>query len=159
MRNGTMGRMKAIAIVFDLLLIVGGVVGASALILAKKPDLKGVLDKIVPFQALIGVLLLGMGVVFFIMSGPITMFKAISAAPLPAATALGGVIVAILLGFLFALPQIVSITGQEQRANELAQKIFPFQIMLGLVAAGCGVVNLLYITGVMSIANKVGLEP
>ena len=151
--------MKAIAIVFELLLIVGGIVGASALILSQKPDLKGILEKIVPFQALIGALLLIMGIVFFVISGPIAMFKALSVSPLPAAAGVGGVLVAILLGFLFCLPQIVSITGQEQRANELAQKIFPFQILLGLAAAACGVVGLLYTTGIMKLADKVGLAP
>jgi hypothetical protein len=150
--------MKAIAIVFDVLLIVGGIVGASALILAKKPDLKSVLDKIVPFQALIGALLMGLGIVFFIASGPVTMFKAIKETPLPAAAAIVGVIVAVLLGFLFTLPQIISITGQQQRANEIAEKIFPFQILLGLVAAACGVVSLLYMTGIVGLANKVGVQ-
>jgi hypothetical protein len=152
-------RMRVIGIVFELLLIVGGILGASALIVAQKPNAKAIIDKLVPFQALIGGLLLILGVVFFIASGPVAMFKAISHTPLPAAAALGGVLVAIILGFVFALPQIISITGQEQRAREIAEKIFPFQILLGLAAAACGVVGLLYSLGIMSIADKVGLAP
>ena len=151
--------MKAISIVFELLLIMGGIVGASALIVAQKPDAKAILDKLVPFQALIGVLLLAIGLVFFFMTGPLNAFKAISANPLPAAANLVGILVAVVLGFVFALPQIISITGQEQRANELAQKIFPFQILLGLIAAACGVVGLLYTTGIMHFADAVGLAP
>jgi len=152
--------MKAISIAFELLLIVGGVVGASALIVAKKPDAKAILDKLVPFQALIGVLLLVMGVVFFLYIGPLAAFKAISATPLPAVANLGGCLIAVILGFVFALPQIIKMApGQEQRAIELAEKVFPFQILLGLAAAACGAVGLLYTLGIMGIADKVGLAP
>lgn len=158
-RMGYDCRMRGLGIIFDVLLIFGGALGASALIVAKKPDAKAIIDKLVPFQALIGVLLLALGIVFFLASGPVAMFKAISVTPLPAVAGVGGVIVAVILGFVFALPQIVSITGQEQRARELAEKIFPFQILLGLAAAACGVVGLLYALGIMGIADKVGLAP
>jgi len=44
-----------------LLCIIGGVLAASSLILSKRPDAKKALDKIAPFQGIIGVALLGWG--------------------------------------------------------------------------------------------------
>jgi hypothetical protein len=152
--------MRIISIVFELLLIVGGVVAASSLIVAKKPDAKAMLDKLVPFQALIGLVLLGFGVIFFVLLGPVSAFKAIKEDALPAVANLGGVLIAIVLGFVFALPQIIrAAPGAEARANEMAQKIAPFQLLLGLAAAACGIVGLLYQLGIMGIAKNVGLAP
>jgi len=152
--------MKILSIVFDLLLVLGGVVACSGLIVAQKPDAKAILDRLVPFQAMIGILMLIMGVVFFIALGPVAAFKAISANPLLAAANLAGILIAIILGFLFAMPQIIGMApGQEQRARELAEKIIPFQILLGLGAAACGVIGLLYVFGVMKLASKVGIAP
>ena len=45
-----------------LLCIIGGVLAASSLILSKRPDAKKALDKIAPFQGIIGVALLGLGI-------------------------------------------------------------------------------------------------
>jgi hypothetical protein len=152
--------VKLISILFDLLLIVGGVVAASGLIVAKKPDAKAILDKLVPFQALIGLVLLGFGIIFFVMLGPISAFKAIKEDALPAVANLGGVLIAVVLGFVFALPQIIrAAPGAEQRANEMAQRIAPFQLLLGLLAAACGAVGLLYQLGIMGAAKHVGLAP
>jgi len=152
--------MRVLSVVFELLLILGGVIACSGLIVAKKPDARAILEKLVPFQAMIGILMIIMGVVFLIAIGPIAAFKAISANPLPAAANLVGILIAIILGFLFALPQIISMApGQEQRARELAEKIIPFQILLGLGAAACGLIGLLYTLGVMKLAGKVGLAP
>jgi hypothetical protein len=152
--------MRVLGIAFELLLIVGGVVAASSLIVAKKPDAKAILDKLVPFQALIGLILLGFGIIYFVISGPISMIKSIKVEPLLGASNVGGVLVAILLGFVFALPQIIrAAPNAEQRAHEMAQKILPFQLLLGLAAAACGVIGLLYNLGIMGIAKNVGLAP
>jgi hypothetical protein len=70
------------------------------------------------------------------------------------------VLVGIILGFLLALPQIIrAAPNAEQRANEIAQKIIPFQLLLGIAAAGCGVLGLLYNFGIMGIAKKFDLAP
>ncbi len=152
--------MRIIAIVYALLLILGGAVACSGLIVAKKPDAERILAKLAPFQALIGLALMGLGIIFFIMQGPITAFKSISAEPMLAVANLGGVLVGIVLGFLLALPQIVrALPNAEQRANDLAQKIIPFQLLLGIAAAGCGVLGLLYSFGLMGIAKKLDLAP
>ncbi len=152
--------MRIIGIVFELLLILGGIVACSGLIAAKKPDAERILAKLAPFQAMIGLALIGLGVIFFVMIGPVNAFKAIKVDALSGAANLGGVIAAIILGFLLALPQIIRLApNAEQRAQDLAQKIIPFQLLLGLIAAACGAIGLLYNLGLMGIAKDVGLAP
>ncbi len=152
--------MRIIGILFELLLILGGVIACSGLIAAKKPDAERILAKLVPFQAVIGLTMIGFGIIFFVLLGPIAAFKAIKADAMLAVANLGGVLVAIILGFLLALPQIVRMApNAEQRAQELAQKIIPFQLLLGLIAAACGVVGLLYSFGLMGLAKSVGIAP
>ncbi|MBA2541251.1 MAG: hypothetical protein H0V17_16535 [Deltaproteobacteria bacterium] len=152
--------MRIISILFELLLIVGGIVAASSLIVAKKPDAKAILDKLVPFQALIGLVLIAFGIIFFVMLGPVTAFKAIKEDALPAMANLGGVLIAIVLGFVFALPQIIrAAPGAEQRANDMAQRIAPFQLLLGLLAAACGAIGLLHNLGILGAAKNIGLAP
>ena len=152
--------MRILAIVFELLLILGGVVACSGLIAAKKPDAEKILAKLAPFQALIGLALIGLGVIFFVVLGPVAAFKAIKVDALSAVANLGGVLAAIVLGFLLALPQIIRLApNAEQRAQELAQKIIPFQLLLGLIAAACGAVGLLYNLGLMSVAKSLDIAP
>lgn len=151
---------KLIALVFELLLIVGGALALSNLIIASKPDAKAIIDKIVPFQALIGVVLLVLSIVFFVLMGPVAMFKAIKVAPLPAMANLAGVVGGFLLGAIFGMVQIAKASPQNaQRGVELTQKIAPYQALIGLVALLAGAVGLLYTTGIIKIAAKVGLDP
>ncbi len=152
--------MRIIGIVFELLLILGGVVACSGLIVAKKPDAEKILAKLAPFQALIGLALIALGVIFFVMLGPVTAFKAIKVDALSGVANLGGVLAAIILGFLLALPQIIrAAPNAEQRAQEIAQKIIPFQLLIGLIAAACGAIGLLYNLGLMSVAKSLDLAP
>jgi uncharacterized membrane protein YjfL (UPF0719 family) len=147
-----------IAIIFELLLILGGILATSALIVAQKPDAARYLERLSPYQVLIGALLLILGIVFFLVIGPVDAFRAIKADALPAVANLGGILVAIILGFLFALPQIVGLApNSQQRAQELAAKLLPFQLLIGLLAAACGVIGLLYTLGVMKYAKAIGL--
>ncbi|MEO8699008.1 MAG: hypothetical protein ABI867_03160 [Kofleriaceae bacterium] len=150
--------MRGLAIIFDLLLIVGGILAMSGLIIAKKPDAKAILDKVMPFQALIGVAMLVLGIIYLIVLGPIAVFKGITVNPLPGAAALGGILVAIILGALFAVQQLAKMTGDlnaEQKALELSNKLAPFQMLLGLLAIACAVVSLLAIAGLLKIVDTV----
>ena len=45
-------------IITTLVLLAGGLIGASNIIIAKRPNAKDVIDKLVPFQGIIGVVLL-----------------------------------------------------------------------------------------------------
>ncbi|HJU54262.1 MAG TPA: hypothetical protein VJ715_06815 [Pyrinomonadaceae bacterium] len=53
-------------LLFALLLIVAGVLGAAALIIKNKPDARELIAKIVPFQGIIGIVLLIFSVIWLI---------------------------------------------------------------------------------------------
>ncbi len=131
-----------------ILMLAGGILGISGLIVAKKPDAKAMIEKLVPFQAFIGVGLLVMGIWSMLQVGPITMFRLISIVPLPALVIICGSYGSILLGFLFGMPQIAKwIPGEssaETKAMELSKKLAPFQLILGAVVLFAGVFSLLY---------------
>ncbi len=139
---------------FDLLLfinalavILGGILAVSTLIVANKPNAKQLIDKLVPFQALIGLGMIGLAVVnlarmFKVLSD---MFKINFMWSLGIWTMFGA---GALLGLLFGMPLITKmIPGQsaaEQKALELSRQIAPFQLVLGLAGIGGAVLVLLY---------------
>jgi hypothetical protein len=53
-------------LLFILLLIVGGVLGAAALIIQKRPDARELIGKLVPFQGIIGIVLLILSLIWLI---------------------------------------------------------------------------------------------
>ncbi|HEY0195854.1 MAG TPA: hypothetical protein VGC42_32290 [Kofleriaceae bacterium] len=137
-----------------LLLIVGGVLALSGLIVAKRPDARRLIDQLVPYQAIIGVALLAFGV--------INLLRALSGgvlALIPHNAVLGVTILSlgvtsILLGFLFGMPQLAKWTpgnaAAEQKGLELMAKLAPYQVVLGGIAIATGVLVLLYRVGILS---------
>jgi len=134
-------------LITPVLLILGSILALSGLIISKKPDAKAMIDKLTPYQAVIGVAMLATGLWWVIRWGGYLVdafkFNAILAA------CIWGVIgVSILLGALFGMPQIAKwIPGDspaEQKALELAQKVAPFQVVLGLVGLASAFVYLLF---------------
>lgn len=128
---------------FDLLVflnavvvILGGILAVSALIIANKPNAKQAIDKLVPYQAVIGVGMIGLTLVNVMrLLGALTdMFKLDTMWALGIWAMFGA---GIALGALFGMPQIVKwIPGQssaEQKALEFSQKVAPFQVILGLI--------------------------
>jgi hypothetical protein len=135
-----------------LLLIAGGLLATSALIVAKKPDAKQLLDKLVPYQAIIGVAMLAFGVLNLLRwIGP--ALRIISHAPLYGLTFLALPVTSILLGFIFGMPQIAKWmpgnAAAEQKGNELMAKLAPYQVILGLVGLATGLLVLLYQFGIL----------
>jgi hypothetical protein len=128
-----------------LLLIAGGILAVSGLILAKKPDAKALIDKLVPYQASIGVALLALGTFNLLRS---LGFDLIKLTPLYGLAWLAMIITSILLGFLFGMPQIAKwIPDQgaaEQKGMQLMKQLAPFHVMLGLVGIGSALIVLLY---------------
>jgi hypothetical protein len=137
-----------------LLLIAGGLLGASGLIIAKKPDAKELLNKLVPYQAGIGVGLLGLGLFTLLRwIGELgTFFKF---APLFAVALYGSCFVAMALGFFFGMPLIAKwIPGDspaEEKAETMAKKLAPFQTILGIAGIVCGLLLVLYRMNVLKI--------
>jgi hypothetical protein len=131
-----------------LLLIVGGILAVSSLIVAKKPDAKPLIDKLVPYQALIGVILLAFGIVNLLRALGDHLFTIIRFAPLFGLTVLAMCVVSILLGFLFGMPQIAKwMPGEnaaEKKGLELSSKLAPYQVILGIIGLIAALLFLLY---------------
>jgi len=130
-----------------ILLIVSAILAVSALIVAKAPNAKAMIEKLVPFQAFIGVGLLGVSLVQLLRVGPGNIFKGMDRAPVFSMTLLAGCFGGMLLGFMFGMPQIAKwIPGDspaEQKAQQLSAKLAPFQVILGLICGGAGIMLLL----------------
>jgi hypothetical protein len=137
-------------LLFDInaiVLILGGILAVSALIVAQKPNAKEMIDKLVPFQTLIGIGLVVLGLIDFLWLVPkITdMFKLNL---LMAATQLTVVGVSVVLGALLGMGSIMNMMGNNQaakdKATQLAQKLAPYQVLLGLVGIAGALVYFLY---------------
>jgi hypothetical protein len=129
-------------------LAAGGVLGASGLIIAKKPDAKQWIDKLVPYQAIIGVALLGLGVVNFLWWITHGLFALLQVSSLSGVAIFVVTIDSILLGLVFGMPQIAKwMPGEnaaEQKGLEWSQKLAPFQGILGIIGLIGAALGLLY---------------
>lgn len=132
-----------------ILLVGAGLLGASSLIVAKKPDAQRLIDALVPFQALIGAGTLVLGVLGVLRWGPKTMVMFTRSFPLMGATMWACAIVGILLGLMFAVPLMGRLGAGQQKAAELAQRLAPYQLMLGLVAIVAGLLLILFRSGIL----------
>lgn len=143
---------------FALLLIFAGILGASALIVAKRPNAAGIIESLMPFQALIGAGALVLGLVQLVRWGPKNLLEITKVAPIMGAAMLGGVICGILLGFMFAVPLMGRLGAGQQRAAELAEKVAPWQLLIGLAAIAAGVLLLLFRSGIIppNFSNSIG---
>ena len=116
--------------------ILGGILAISGLILTKKPDAKKYIDKLVGYQAFIGVGMIALGVINLIRS--LGHFTDTLKAGLFGITFLAVIVTSILLGALFGMPQIAKwIPGEsaaENKALELSKKVAPWQVILGVIS-------------------------
>jgi hypothetical protein len=164
--------MSLLVVINALLAILGGILACSAIIVAKRPDAKQMIDKLSPYQVLIGVALVAVGIIDFFKNlkmftdyMKVNFFQAGSLLALIASS--------VLLGILFGAPSFLKLLsggppppptnpyaqqyqqmmmqqGQmppnraEQKFTELAQKIAPFQVLIGIVCLGAAVIVLLY---------------
>jgi hypothetical protein len=134
----------------------GGLLGASGLIVARKPNAREVIDKLVPYQVSIGVAMLILGVlnlVWVLLHGVISLTT--TSTSLYGLTMLVMTLTSILLGFLFGLPQITKwMQGRGDaghKAAELARQIAPFQGILGVIGLASALLALLYYFHILSI--------
>jgi len=142
------------ALIHALALAVGGLLAASGLIIAKKPDAKQLIDKLMPYQAIIGVILLVLGVLSLLQSLG-GLMSVITHFPLLGLTGLAVIVTSILLGFMFGMPQIAKwMPGEgktEQKGMELSRKLAPFQGILGIIALVAALLSLLYYFGILRV--------
>jgi hypothetical protein len=137
-----------------ILILLGGVLAASGLILAKKPDAKELLNKIVPYQGLIGVALLAYGLFDLITN--LDLFKLVLhfKPPLFCLTLLGWFIGSIILGIILGTPVIGKYAGggNEEKVMNVQKKLLPFQTIFGVIGIVVGVLMLLYQLNILKVA-------
>ena len=138
-----------------LVLIVGGILAVSGLIVAKKPDAKELIDKLVPYQAIIGIALLALGIVNLVRWLGNHVFTLLRVAPLFGLTVLAMIFASILLGFMFGMPQIAKWLpgegGAEQKGMELSKKLAPYQVIIGIIGLVAALLMLLYRFSILKI--------
>jgi len=120
-----------------VVLLLGGVLGAANLIVAKKPNAKELIDKLTPYQGWIGVVLVVWGLWDVI--GVLRTMTGLSAAPvwwlLYLVTTLTELGLGFLLGYGLISKYVLSRNPQAmQKGQELQAKLVMYQGPLGLVA-------------------------
>ncbi|WP_298781854.1 hypothetical protein [uncultured Polaribacter sp.] len=126
-----------------IIAIVGGLIAASSLIIAKKPNAQELLDKLTPYQGWIGVVLTFWGVWGIIQSflniGSIGMYWSIGLAISA---------VEFIVGFLLAYSLISKYVLEKNetakaKGQELRQKLTKYQVPAGVILIVLGVLNII----------------
>jgi hypothetical protein len=124
-----------------LVTIAGGILAASALIIARKPNAKELIDKITPYQGWIGVVMSVWGV--WEILDCVRHLKLVSAMPafwtFWLAQGIADLAVGFLLGFGLITKYTLSRNATAQaRGQELRARLAPYQGVLGLFAIVMG---------------------
>ena len=120
------------AILTAALMIVMGLLGAAAFIVAKKPDAAGLINKLVPIQGIVGIVGLVLGVLGTLTA--LTHFTIIGIA-----TSLVCAILGFLLGF--GLVAKFALSGSKEamaKGEKLRSTLAVFQVPFGLASIGLG---------------------
>lgn len=124
--------------------IVGGIIAASAFIVAKKPDAKELLGKLAPYQGFIGVAMFADGI-YNALDIP-DFIKMIGTLPFIAISCLITIFSLLVVGFLLGFALIAKwIPGEgaaEQKGAALQQKLAVYSAPLGFVSIIAGVLML-----------------
>lgn len=117
-----------------------GVLGASNLIIAKKPDAKELIAKVAPYQGWIGAVSAIWGVWGIISS--ILNLGWLSVIPIYWVTFLAVAVLQFALGLLLGigvLKQFIKQPQAQEKMDQLITRLAPKQGMLGLIAIGVGI--------------------
>ena len=130
-------------LVAGIWLLVLGVLGASTIIIAKKPDAKQMIDKLGPYQGWIGAVSALWGV--WILIHALLNLRLLSAGLRPMIwwfTLLANGFLQATLGLLLGVAILKTFTSNEEALDRLDQtvaKLTPWQGKLGLAALGLGI--------------------
>jgi hypothetical protein len=131
-----------------LITIAGGILAASALIIARKPNAKQLIDKLTPYQGWIGVVMFFWGV--WDTLGAVRGLSLLSAAPLTwifwLASSVADLLVGFLLGFgLITKYALSSSPAALARGQQIRAKLAGYQGVFGLFAIAMGVLYIVWI--------------
>ena len=135
-------------------LILGGILALSNVIAIRRPDLKPQIDKLVPFQALIGVGLIIVAFVnLFSWIGWLT--DVFHQNQIYAAAVWIMLIASILLGLLYGWPLIASWipanSPAKPKVQEITQTLSAFQVLIGGAGIAAALVYLLFRFHILAI--------
>lgn len=134
-----------------IVLILGGILASAGLIVAKNPNAKEMIAKLQPYQALIGIALLVVGIYDLIQTVfGMHVLDGLSKAPLFCGTILACVFGSILLGILFGMPMLAKLSPEAAaKGDELGKKLAPYQTLIGLVGIAAGFLAILFWSGMI----------
>lgn len=126
-----------------IIAILGGLIAASSLIVAKKPNAKELLDKLTPFQGWIGVVLAFWGI-----WGIIQSVLSIGSIGLGWGIGLGVSVVEFIVGFLLGYGLISKYLLEKNetaktKGQELRLKLTKYQIPSGVILIILGVLSII----------------
>ncbi|QIQ21333.1 hypothetical protein [Zophobihabitans entericus] len=131
---------------YIIILIVLGIAAAPSLILAKKPDAKETLDKLVPFQGWLGVIVCLVGI-WRTIEG-IIYIEVLTIAPMVWIIWMVVAIVEVVLGFIMGFGLINTYVlsrnpKTEEKGQQLIAKLQPLQGAFGIAAIVIGVLAII----------------
>lgn len=129
-------------IVFGLLAIIAGALASANIVIEKLPNTKEYIEKMMPYQAVIGAVALVLSVLKLLDAFALKMdnFSLIINLCCIASTA----IVGFLLGFPMVQQFMANDENSKAKAEEIRKKLSAYQAIAGLIALGSGVYMLLY---------------
>ncbi|MEO8846294.1 MAG: hypothetical protein ABI591_22075 [Kofleriaceae bacterium] len=133
-------------------LILGGILALSALIVARQPNAQNLIAKLTPWQTIIGIGLIVLGVINFARLVPHISGQAFVKNLIVVAADLIVIGGSVLLGAMLGLNQILEMIPSpqgKQKFYETIQKLFPFQILLGLLCLAGAIAHFLYRAGLL----------
>jgi hypothetical protein len=135
-----------------LVLILGGLLALSALLVAKHPNAQNIVAKLTPWQTIIGIGLIVLGVINFVKLVPNISGDAFVKNLIVVAAELvvcgGSVVLGAMLGMNQILEWIPSQQGKQKFYN-LIQQVFVFQLLVGIVCIAGAVAYLLFRVGLL----------
>jgi len=136
-----------------LVLILGSILAMSGFIVQKRPDAKASLDKLAPYQVTIGIAMLATGV-WWLLRFLSYFINNMKEQMVYAADIMAIIGASILLGALFSLPQIIKLApGAAPKAQELAAKVVPYQVLIGAVGILASIVYMLFRFHILSMTG------
>ena len=127
-----------------IIAIIGGIIAASSLIVAKKPNAQELIDKLTPYQGWIGIVLAFWGVVGFI-----RLILNVGRIGFPWMIGLGVSVVEFVVGFLLGYGLISKYLLEKNeeakvKGQELRMKLTKYQVSAGVILIILGILTLLY---------------
>ncbi len=131
-----------------LISIAGGLLAASALIVARKPNAKELINKLTPYTGWIGIVMFFWGVYGLI--NVIRFLGVLTHAPLMFVFVLAITLSDLVVGFLLGFGLITKYTlngspAARARGDQLRERLVPYQATFGLISIACGVLYIVWV--------------